>query len=159
MRFSAAAVIVAAAGVSAGHVGNVSYTTEVVDVYTTYCPGPTELTHGGKTYTITEATTFTITDCPCTITKPVITTSAVVCHNCPAPGYTNSTLISVPTTVPGGKPGKGETATVPGSAPTGTGAAPTGSAPTSVPTAGAGKIAALSGAGLAGIVGLAAFVL
>lgn len=81
MKFSAAAVIAAAAGVSAGYAKNVTYTTEVVDVYTTYCPEPTKITHGGKTYTITEATTFTITDCPCTVTKPVITTSAVVCHN------------------------------------------------------------------------------
>ncbi|CAM1500726.1 Fc.00g098880.m01.CDS01 [Cosmosporella sp. VM-42] len=146
MKFSVAAVLAAAAGVSAGaYGGNVTYTTEVVDVYTTYCPGPTEITHGGKTYTITEATTFTITDCPCTITKPVITTSAVVCHNCPAPGYTNSTLIPVvPTTVPG-------VATGTGSKP-----APTGETPTEVPTAGAAKVAA---AGLAGIVGLAAFVL
>lgn len=79
MKFSAAAVIVAVAGVSAH--SNVSYTTEVVTAYTTYCPAPTEITHGGKTYTITEATTLTITDCPCTITKPVITTSAVVCHD------------------------------------------------------------------------------
>ena len=27
---------------------------------------------GNKTYTVTEATTLTITDCPCTLTKPVI---------------------------------------------------------------------------------------
>ncbi|KAG7152692.1 Clock-controlled protein 6 like [Verticillium longisporum] len=70
---------------------NVTYTTEVVEVYTTYCPEPTTLTHGDKTYTITKPTTLTITDCPCTISKPVLTTSVVECHNCapqPKPTYT-----------------------------------------------------------------------
>lgn len=42
--------------------------TEVVTAYTTYCPEPTEITQNGKVYTVTEATTLTITDCPCTIT-------------------------------------------------------------------------------------------
>lgn len=79
MKFAAATVLAAVAGASAA--SNVSYVTEVVDVYTTYCPAATEITHGGKTYTVTEATTLTITDCPCTITKPVIATSSVVCHD------------------------------------------------------------------------------
>ncbi|KAH7263467.1 hypothetical protein BKA59DRAFT_506483 [Fusarium tricinctum] len=48
----------------------VVYTTEVLTAITTYCPEPTTLTHGNKTYTVTEPTTFTITDCPCTVTKP-----------------------------------------------------------------------------------------
>ncbi|KAG5927752.1 hypothetical protein E4U42_001839 [Claviceps africana] len=48
----------------------VVYTTEVVTAITTYCPGPTVLPIGNKTYTITAATTLTITDCPCTIHKP-----------------------------------------------------------------------------------------
>lgn len=30
------------------------YTTEVVTAYTTYCPGATEVSHNGVTYTITE---------------------------------------------------------------------------------------------------------
>ncbi|TQS33243.1 hypothetical protein Golomagni_06419 [Golovinomyces magnicellulatus] len=122
MKFSVAAVIAAAAGAAAN--SNVTVTTEVVDVYTTYCPGPTQITHGSKTYTVTEATTLTITDCPCTITKPVITTSAVVCHNCPG---NNGTVVPPVQT----------------------------SAPPAV-TAGAAKVA---GAGLAGVVGLAALVL
>ncbi|KAI8669331.1 hypothetical protein NCS57_00747900 [Fusarium keratoplasticum] len=150
MKFAAALAF--AAGVSAYAKGNVTYTTEVVTAYTTYCPGPTEITHGGKTYTITEATTLTITDCPCTITKPVITTSAVVCHDCPAPPPAkggNSTFVPVvPTGTAPGKPGK----------PEGPVATPTGGAPEEVPTAGAGKVAALSGAGLAAVVGLAAFL-
>jgi hypothetical protein len=53
MKFSAAVLIAAAAGASAWK-SNVTYTTEVVTAYTTYCPGPTEITHGGTTYTVTE---------------------------------------------------------------------------------------------------------
>jgi hypothetical protein len=153
MKFAAAAVIAAVAGVSAH--SNVSYTTEVVDVYTTYCPYATEITHGGKTYTVTEATTLTITDCPCTITKPVITTSAVVCHDCvkPPPAHgNNSTWVPV---VPTG--GAATTPGAPVSTPT-KGSGSGGESPSEVPTAGAGKVAALSGAGLAAIVGLAAFL-
>jgi hypothetical protein len=75
MRFSTVAVL--ATGVSAGVAqwpsqnGTVAYTTEVVTALTTYCPAATQLTHNGKTYTVTSATTLTITNCPCTITKPV----------------------------------------------------------------------------------------
>lgn len=79
MKFSVAAVVAAAAAVSANK--NATVVTEVVDVYTTYCPGPTQITHGSKTYTVTEPTTLTITDCPCTVTKPITTTSSVVCHD------------------------------------------------------------------------------
>jgi hypothetical protein len=48
--------------------GTVAYTTMVVTALTTFCPYATELTHNGITYTVTEATTLTITDCPCTVT-------------------------------------------------------------------------------------------
>lgn len=34
--------------------GNVTYTTEVLTAYTTYCPSSTEIVHGTKTYTVTE---------------------------------------------------------------------------------------------------------
>jgi len=138
MKFSAVAVLAAAAGASA--YSNVTYTTEVVEVYTTYCPAPTEITHGGKTYTITSATTLTITDCPCTITKPVTTSSSVICHTCTS--YHNSTA-AVPTTTKS----------------VGTVSASTKTAATTLATAGAGKAAALSGGALAGVLGLAAFVL
>ncbi|KAL2018850.1 hypothetical protein VTK56DRAFT_339 [Thermocarpiscus australiensis] len=141
MKFSTA-VLALAAGASAH--SNVTYTTEVVTAITTYCPEATTLTHGGKTYTITEATTLTITDCPCTIKKPVTTISSVICHSCP-PVYHNSTGSPVlPTVTP-------PVGTVTKPAPT--------VSKTAVPTAGAGKAAALSGAGLAGVLGLAAFVL
>ncbi|KAF4454462.1 clock-controlled 6 (CCG-6) [Fusarium albosuccineum] len=157
MKFAAALAF--AAGVAAHAKSNVTYTTEVVTAYTTYCPGPTEITHGGKTYTVTEATTLTITDCPCTISKPVITTSAVVCHDCPAPPPAhggNSTMVPVHPTGKPSQPGS-ENPGKPGY-PSGPAATPTGSAPSEVPTAGAGKVAALSGAGLAAVVGLAAFL-
>ncbi|KAG5955206.1 hypothetical protein E4U58_007207 [Claviceps cyperi] len=49
------------------------YTTQVVTALTTYCPLATILTYGNKTYTVKSATTLTITDCPCTIHKPVET--------------------------------------------------------------------------------------
>lgn len=52
MKFSAAAVLAAAAGAHAW--SNVTYTTEVVTAVTTYCPGPTEISYGGTTYTVTE---------------------------------------------------------------------------------------------------------
>ncbi|KAK1700339.1 mmc protein [Colletotrichum godetiae] len=148
MKFSAAALVLAAAGAMAHK--NVTYVTEVVSAYTTYCPGPTVITHADKTYTITtvrrirEATTLTITDCPCTVTKPVITSSIVKCENCAAPTK-NGTL-------PVATPALSKT-TVAGTA------AITPTKPVSVPTAGAGKAAALSGAGLAGVLGFAAFVL
>ncbi|OIW31589.1 hypothetical protein CONLIGDRAFT_678059 [Coniochaeta ligniaria NRRL 30616] len=139
MKFSAAAVLAAAAGAHAW--SNVTYTTEVVTALTTYCPEATEITHGGTTYTITEATTLTITDCPCTITKPITTVSSVICNTCSS--YANTTS-AAPTTV--------KTTAV------GTISATTTKA-TTLPTAGAGKVAALSGAGLAGVLGLAAFIL
>ncbi|CEI69770.1 hypothetical protein FVEN_g7359 [Fusarium venenatum] len=43
--------------------------TSVVDVYTTYCPGPTSFHMGGKDYVVTKPTTLIITDCPCTVTE------------------------------------------------------------------------------------------
>lgn len=59
MKFSAVAFALAAAvGVSASYSGNATVVTEVVDVYTTYCPGPTELTYGTKTYTVTKVLFF-----------------------------------------------------------------------------------------------------
>ncbi|KXH48692.1 mmc protein [Colletotrichum nymphaeae SA-01] len=142
MKFSAAALVLAATGAMANK--NVTYVTEVVSAYTTYCPGPTVISHADKTYTISKATTLTITDCPCTVTKPVITSSIVKCENCAAPTKNG--------TIPVATPALSKT-TVAGTA------AITPTKPVSVPTAGAGKAAALSGAGLAGVLGFAAFVL
>lgn len=67
--FATAAALVGAA--SAMQYSNVTYTTEVVTAYTTYCPVAGSYTlPNGKVSTVTEATTLTVTDCPCTITKP-----------------------------------------------------------------------------------------
>ncbi|KAI4174774.1 MAG: hypothetical protein LQ346_008192 [Caloplaca aetnensis] len=81
--FIASAALVA--GVAATH-GNgtapVQYTTEIVTAYTTFCPAATQITHGAETYTVTEATTLTITNCPCTVTKPVMSTPVVYCSTC-----------------------------------------------------------------------------
>jgi hypothetical protein len=62
------ALLAAATGALAAGNGTVAYTTMVVTALTTFCPYATELTHNGITYTVTEATTLTITDCPCTVT-------------------------------------------------------------------------------------------
>lgn len=51
------------------HHKNHTTVTSIVTALTTYCPKPTTLTHGTRTYTITKATTLTILDCPCTLTK------------------------------------------------------------------------------------------
>ncbi|GKT90882.1 MMC protein [Colletotrichum tofieldiae] len=144
MKFSAAALVLAAGAMAHK---NVTYVTEVVSSYTTYCPGPTVITHADKTYTITSATTLTITDCPCTVTKPVITSSVVKCDT-----WFDFVPSTKNATIPIATPVVSKT-TIAGTA------AITPTKPASVPTAGAGKAAALSGAGLAGVLGLAAFVL
>lgn len=61
MKFAYAALALAA-GVSAWSNATIVYETVTTDVYTTYCPYATTLTYEGKTYTVTEATTLTITD-------------------------------------------------------------------------------------------------
>lgn len=50
---------------SNGTWGGDSYTTEVVTAFTTFCPEATEVTHGGMTYTATEATTLVRTHLRC----------------------------------------------------------------------------------------------
>jgi len=150
MKFSAA---VAAAAIFAGAqaYSNVTYTTEVVTAYTTYCPGPTTITHGSSTYTVTSATTLTITDCPCTVTKPVIPTTVTKCTTCVAP---TSVVVSSPAPY--------NNATVPVVTPVPTKPAPTStpSGPVSMPPAFPGAAnRATSGAGLAALVGLAAYIL
>jgi hypothetical protein len=134
MKFIVASVLAFAAGAMA-YPGNVTVVTEVVESYVTYCPSPTTITYGTNTITVTEPTTITITDCPCTVTKPVITTSSTICHDCPGNNSTMPTLPpSIPTTVPLPPP------TTP------TDAVPTGTPP---PTGAAAKV------GLSGLAGLA----
>ena len=54
---SAAVVAALVAGASAHYAqgnGTVSYTTEILTAYTTYCPAATSVVHNSKTYTVTE---------------------------------------------------------------------------------------------------------
>lgn len=155
MKFTIA-VAAFAAGASATYpvaANTTAYTTEVVTSYETYCPGPTQITYGTNTYTVTEATTLTITDCPCTISKPVYTTSLPATSAVSTPVYPTSVA-----TIPAPPVYPNSTAAVPTTSspvyPTG-GAPGTTTSATVIPTAGAGKVAALSGAGLAGLLGLA----
>jgi hypothetical protein len=165
------AAVALATGASATYpAGNVTYTTEVVTAYETYCPAPTTITYGQSTYTVSEATTLTITDCPCTISKPVYTTSkaSTVPTTAPTTYATVTPPSSKPTTaVPTTYYPTGNS-TLTTVKPTGGATTPTTYAPgspsstptgTAIPTAGAGKAAALSGAGLAGVLGLFAYVL
>lgn len=100
MQFAVA--VAALAGVAAaGHTAGNStvaapsdvYVTETLTAFTTYCPEATKITQGGKTYTVTEATSLTITDCPggCTVTKPV---SSAVVSSCTTWSVPRSRLIS-----------------------------------------------------------------
>jgi len=152
MKYSVAAVVLAAAGsVSAWYPTNdtVVYTTEIVDVYTTVCPAGSAVTYNGHTYTNTETDTSTIviTDCPCTISKPIYTTSAVAAPSSQAPVYPNATTPVATAPVAPTTPVVVGTTYVP---------SPTAS---TVPASGANKAFAMSGASLAGLLGLAAYLL
>jgi len=142
MKFSAV-VLALATSVAAWH-DNVTYVTDVVTAVTTYCPYATTLVHNGHTYTVTEATTLTITNCPCTITRPVTVSSVVACNSC----YSNSTApppytATTPATIPAASSPSASYKPSPTS---------------STVTAGAGKAATLSGAGLVAVLGFAALL-
>ena len=72
MRFAAAVAAATMAGFATASVAPAgpmngtapAYVTEVVTAYTTFCPEATEITHAGETYTVSSATTLTITNCP-----------------------------------------------------------------------------------------------
>jgi hypothetical protein len=169
MRYSVAALAFAAGAqaMAYNYSSPAVYTTEVVTAYTTYCPEATEITHGGVTYHVSEATTLTITNCPCTVTKPVssaVVTSCSTCTETPvvytsvetsAPAPVTSSLSGYASSAPAPYPVANSTiAYVP------TGATGTGST-TAYPsfTGAANKAFAASGAGLAAVFGLAAYVL
>jgi len=150
MQFSTAVAVAAlAATAQAWYPSNsssvvVDYVTDVVTSYTTYCPEATTLTYNSVTYTITEPTTLTVTNCPCTIVKPVTTSSVVYCSTRPsAPVYYNTTTAPTTTYAVGTTSAK---ATV----------TPT---PSTITTSGGNQLVALSGASLAGLLGLAAYIL
>ncbi|KAG7288560.1 hypothetical protein NEMBOFW57_004913 [Staphylotrichum longicolle] len=150
MKFTAALLALAAGAMALKNNGTVVYETKVVTAITTFCPAPTEVTYGGSTYTVTEATTLTISDCPCTVKVPVTTISSVICHTCTA-SYHNSTVATQAPSSPAAPTKSIGTVTRPAPSSTKTGVP--------VETAGAGRAAVLSGGALAGVLGLAAFVL
>lgn len=148
MQFSVVALAALVATASASYTnGTVMYTTEVYTAYTTVCPAATELTFNGKTYTATESTTLTITNCPCTVVKPVTTSSVVAPSS--APVYANTTTPAAATTPAATKSAVGTTSAK-ASAP---------ATPSTITASGANKAMAFSGASLAGLLGLAAYLL
>ncbi|KAH0543809.1 hypothetical protein GP486_008548 [Trichoglossum hirsutum] len=161
MRFSvvAASVLSLAAGASAWS-NNTSaadddvYVTEVVTAYTTFCPGPTVISHAGETYTITKATTLTITNCPCTITKPIIVSTVTSCTTC----TTEEEIYTTPAPVAPVVPAPPKNVTYPTTKSVAASIAPTITAAATF-TGAANKAFAASGAGLAGLLGLAAYIL
>lgn len=137
MRFSTVVAATALAlGVSAAPNGTV--VTEVVTEYTTYCPEPTTLTHGDKTYTITEATTITL-PCPtgCHVTKTL--TSSPAAPTVPAG---NSSAPAAPTKQPTAAP-----------------PAPTTANPAPPAFTGAASQLVVSGGAMAAVFGIAAYLL
>jgi len=145
MQFSAATIFALVAAVTANTANNVVYTTITNSEFVTICPASSTLVHLGQTYTntLTVATTITIA-CPsgCAQAIPIYTTSSVICNTCPpaaTPVYPSKNATIPGTQVPS--------------------AAKTVPAKTNIYQGGAEKIAALSGAGLAGLLGLVAYVL
>ncbi|KAI9808646.1 MAG: hypothetical protein M1825_003797 [Sarcosagium campestre] len=162
MRSFAVAALVAGASASAYYAPKnetIAYTTVTVDTYETYCPAPTTFTYSSKVYTVTEATTLTI-DCPCTVKKPVITTTYLSYTPPPAVliDVTYSSKGAIYTTPPA--------VYVTPAAPVAPIAAPS-NATTVAPvapvaptfTGAANKAFAATGAGLAGLAGVLAYVL
>jgi len=132
MQFGKLAVVAGlAASVSAW--ANETWVTTTVSVLTTVCPVATSMTFNGVTYTATASQTITITNCPCTVSyKPTVT--PVVPTSTPA--YVNTTVAA---TTPVG------TVTPVTTKPAFTGAA--------------NRAVAGSAAGLAGLLGAAAYFL
>lgn len=154
MQFSTVAILALAAGASAWKNETASYTTVFYTDYTTVCPEATVITAGSHVITVTAATTLTIESCSCTVVHPVsVTSSVVVPTSAPvAPVYTNATVATTVATTAAGVPTKSAVGTTSAA---GT-AAPT---PSTITASGANKVFALSGASLAGLLGLAAYIL
>jgi hypothetical protein len=178
MRFSVAAASAALVAGAAAQYNSTApvYVTEVVTAFTTYCPEATSLVHNGVTYTVSEATTLTITDCPCTVTKPVSSSAAAVTSavtSVAAVSSAESSVVVVASTAAASSAvvvapiySNGTTGAASSVAPAGTAAASTaGSAssatgsPIATYTGAANKAYSASGAGLAAIFGLVAYAL
>ncbi|KAE9377339.1 acid phosphatase [Stipitochalara longipes BDJ] len=125
-------------------------TTQTVTAYTTYCPSATTFTQGNSTYAVTGPTTLTIKNCPCTLTY---TTTGPV--PTPIPTGTGATELSTAA----GSTATGNTLSLTAVNPTIVGSSsPSSSAPAQV-TGAANRAQGASLAGLAGLVGAAAFML
>lgn len=138
MQFKLAVLASLAAAASANYTNgtqNATWVTTTVSVLTTVCPAATSLTFNGVTYTATASQTITITNCPCTISYLPTVTPVVSATK----GFSNSTTMATATTA-------------------GTVVPPT-STKAPIVTGGANKAFAGSAAGLAGLIGLAAYVL
>jgi hypothetical protein len=154
MQFSVVAIVTALAATVSAHENATAspvWVTDVVTSFTTVCPAATTLSFNGVTYTATESETITITNCPCTVSKPVYITSSVVCATCSpavpsAPVYANSTAATTIAT------SKGSVSS-----------SPISSAPLpgqTVITANSGnRVLVFSGASLAGLLAVAAYIL
>ncbi|KAG5518487.1 hypothetical protein PMAC_002883 [Pneumocystis sp. 'macacae'] len=59
--------------------GTVVVTQTVVDSYTTFIPTPTVLVENGDSYTVTAATTLTVSKCPCTREVTLLLSTATKC--------------------------------------------------------------------------------
>ncbi|KAF3491159.1 uncharacterized protein GIQ15_00676 [Arthroderma uncinatum] len=177
MRYSVATAAAMASIASASLLGTglpvemPALTTEVVTNFVTWCPEATTITHGSQTYTVTEPTSLTFTE-PCTVTRTLTSSTVTECTSCPTGAPTSATV------APTGAPGTGapvpvptggvtsiyEPPTYPNSTatqpPMGT-ASGTGSMTAPLPTfTGAASHAVVgAGAGLAGVLGLAALLL
>jgi len=149
MQYSLAAIVALVATASANYNQSIVYTTEVHTAYTTVCPAATELTFNGVTYTATESTTLTITNCPCTVVKPVTTSSVVYCNTCTYPTSTPGAPVYANTTTAAGATAVGTSSSI---------GYPT-AAPSTITASGGNKVFAFSGASLAGLLGLAAYIL
>ncbi|KAK0102894.1 hypothetical protein ONS95_000911 [Cadophora gregata] len=102
MKYAAAILALATGSIAASYGeyyprNGTVYETITTTAITTYCPYPTEIVHNSKTYTVTKATTLTITDCPCTVTKAVLypTASTVLYTSCP-PGASSRSQAPYP---------------------------------------------------------------
>jgi len=145
MRFSIAAFVALAAGAFAGSSSAVSYTTETVTSYETYCPEATTISHSGTTYVVSAPSTVTLSGGSYTVTRPLLSSTITICNAC----ATGTAPTAVSSTVPTVSPVyTGTTVAV----------TATTTAPAPLFTNGANHLAG-AGVGLAGLAGVAAFLL
>ncbi|KAF7900580.1 uncharacterized protein EAF01_007882 [Botrytis porri] len=85
------------------------YTTEIVTALTTYCPEATKFEQNGIMYTVTDASTLTITDCPCTQTRalPGIALTPAILPQSPLATISLTTASLAALTTPSSPPAAG----------------------------------------------------